>query len=190
MHNPERTLFSDELWNQSISLEETLTTHHQWLGEYMSRPTNNSVDTRLQRDSRSVVALGSETGKSSTIDESLVEAAIKQDKNLDLVNLIDAKLRYLSTIHQLFIVCSTHRDRSRLNLLQIFIRGLLLLTNRLSIFPTQYWHLAIVLTKSFARVVNGFYPKLMNVEIKSGTGDMSAVVQKNSLRGLYNESSF
>lgn len=111
MQNPETALFSDEQWNNVISLLDQLSvSQSQWLGSYLNQQHADTSNTSPTHNGRIAVAYGSETGNSKGIAELFHDTAIKQGKQLELLNLASLKVRQLGQFQQLFIICSTHGD--------------------------------------------------------------------------------
>lgn len=126
MRTPEKNLFSEELWREIVNLVDDLNiSQKQWLGKHLASFSGSPENDAHQTDGRCVVAYGSETGNSRAIAEKFVEVAIKQGKEIELLNLAEAKLRHLSSIKQLFIVCSTHGDGDPPEPIESFYKALL-----------------------------------------------------------------
>jgi sulfite reductase (NADPH) flavoprotein alpha-component len=111
MQNPETALFSDDQWGDIQRLLDQLSVRQsQWLSNYLNAQHSDNPAADSGTKGRIAVAYGSETGNSKALAECLHENAVKQGKQIELLNLANIKLRQLSQFQQLFIVCSTHGD--------------------------------------------------------------------------------
>jgi sulfite reductase (NADPH) flavoprotein alpha-component len=111
MQNPETALFSDEQWDDIRSLLDQLNVNQaQWLSRYLHAQHEAGSSPVSATNSRFAVAYGSETGNCKALAELLHETALKEGKQIELLNLSNVKLRQLGQFQQLFIICSTHGD--------------------------------------------------------------------------------
>lgn len=111
MQNPETALFSDKQWDAIRSLLDQLNVSQaQWLSSYLQTQHKEGASPVSVKTSRFAVAYGSETGNCKAIAELLHKQASDNGKHIELLDLSKIKLRHLSQIEQLFIVCSTHGD--------------------------------------------------------------------------------
>lgn len=132
MQNQEKNLFNDQQWEEVVSLLEALSVSQaEWLSQYLDDFYSHAEKNSQNTEGRCVVAYGSETGNSRAVAEGLVETGLKHGKNIDLLNLSDAKLRHLSSVSQLFVICSTHGDGDPPEPIESFYQALLASENKL-----------------------------------------------------------
>lgn len=111
--NPASQLFADDLWNEIDGILRRLDSNQAlWLSGYLAGKPANAVPSGApeSKNSKILIAYGSETGNSEKLARQMGSRAAKQGISAQIASLADIRLRQLAKYQYLLVICSTHGD--------------------------------------------------------------------------------